>query len=127
MSHTYNRSTPIKVTVDNIDRIKIPSKFYLPKYSENDDWKQFFHFKFSNNFEYYVGSNNSFVDGTELMTSLSIELDIVNMCSNPFQLKLYLEKMFQSKTTLKNAIKIYNWYKNKINKVTKIINQFMLN
>ena len=126
MSRNYSKKLDIKVTVDIIKREDIPSNFFLPRYSEKNDWKQIFHFKFSNKFDFYMGSNESFVDGTDLMTILSIELDVVNESDNPFQFKQKLKKEYDSYITSKNAIKVYNWYKRKSNKVEKILEQFML-
>ena len=126
MSCNYSKKSDIKVTVDIVERKDIPSNFYLPTYSKKKDWKQIFHFKFSNKFDFYMGSNKSFVDGTDLMTILSIELDITNETNTPFQFKKKLKKEYDSYITSKNAIKVYNWYKRKSNKVEKILEQFML-
>ena len=127
MSHKYNIKSNIKVSVNIIKREDIPINFYLPKYSSKKDWKQFFHFKFNNNFDYYIGSNKSYIDGTDLMTVLSVELDVINESNNPYQFKKNLEINYDSKINLKNAIKVFNWYKNKTHKVENIINQFIIN
>lgn len=127
MSRKYNKKQDIRVKVDIIKREDIPSNFYLPKYSSKRDWREIFQFKFSNNFEYYIGSNKPYIEGTDLMTILSVELDIVNETNNPYQFKKILENNYDSKINLRNAIKMYNWYKNKTTKVEKIINQFMAN
>ena len=127
MARNYRRKSDIKVIVDIVGRDDIPSDFYLPRYNSKKDWYQFFHFKFSNKFEYYMGSNKSYVDGLDLMSILSVELDIVKESSNPFKFKQKLKKEYDSVISLKDAVKVYNWYKNKQHYVEKIINQFMAN
>lgn len=125
MSKYPTKKMLIKANVDVIDRTSVPKSFYLPKYSATKDWKQIFKFTFSNNFEYYMGSNKSFIEGSDLMTILSIEYGIVKTTNNPYQFKKKLQSEYASTISIKNAFRVFNWYKQKLNIVRKIINQFM--
>jgi hypothetical protein len=115
----------ITATVEIVERNSIPDNFYLPKFSHKKDWKQIFKFSFSNHFTCYYGTNKSFVDGTELMTNLTLESDIVDISKNPLDLKIKFLENFKKNINLQNCKKIYEWHKQSRDKVEDIVNQFM--
>ena len=58
------------------------------------------------------------------MLVLAIESEIVTKSHNPLQFKQQLKKDYDSIISIRDAFKIYNWYKKNNNKVQNIITQF---
>lgn len=126
MNHRKNYSKKnITVSVKLVNREDITKKFYLRKPSNYSDWKNIFLFKFSNNFNYYYGTNKSYVDGHHLMTFLFIESELVYNSKSPLDFKNKLKSRYNSNISIKNANKIFNWFKNNNEKILNIINQFI--
>lgn len=114
----------ISVSVEIVTRSDIPKEFYLSKPAKND-WKRIFHFTFSNGFDYYFGTNKSYVDGDELIAFLCVELEYVNMSNDFIQLHNNIKEDNNSKITYANCKKLFKWYKPRRTQVEEIIEQFL--
>lgn len=122
--YSKTKSKVITVNANIINRKEVPERFFLPK-SCKKEWEQIFHFKFSNGFEYYYGTNKTFVDGLNLLTFLKVESGLVNLAKDYRELKKLFIQEYSSNVSYKNCKKIFNWYKLNINKVNDIIQQFV--
>lgn len=114
----------ISVAVEIVERSDIPKEFYLSK-PQKKDWKRIFHFTFSNGFDYYFGTNKSYVDGDELIPFLIIESEYVHNSKNFVELHKNIIEDNNSRITYSNCKKLFSWYKNKRNIIEDIVEQFM--
>lgn len=124
---TRTIKSDITVTVQIVDKKQVPREFYLPHTSHKKFWKRIFKFSFSNGFTYYYVTCKSFVDGSELMTNLAIESELVSDSQNPMELKNKFFKNFKKFISIDDCIKIFYWYKADKKKIKNIVKQFMSN
>ena len=66
-----SKDRKLSVMVDIINKENIPKSFYLV--GDNKSRKIVFKFYFSNNFEYYYCTNNTYVNASELIDFIKTE------------------------------------------------------